>query len=136
MLRRWLGWGLARLLPLALLALVLLLGRAPLQAAAPPAAPLLYRCDGDLLEARADNGPVDAPGIPNTVAGIPPGAYVVLRWRELRLQLPRTNNGGPASYSDGQWWWSLEDPEQPSFRQRLGLGQIQDFSCQRLAAAD
>nr|WP_236550711.1 alpha/beta hydrolase family protein [Cyanobium sp. Copco_Reservoir_LC18] len=92
-----------------------------------------YRCDGDLLLATADNGAVDAPGIPNTVAGTVPGATVLLEWRGLRLQLPRTNNAGPPSYTDGIWWWSLEDPAQPRFLRRRGA--IESFSCRAGPAA-
>ncbi|MEA5416672.1 hypothetical protein [Synechococcus sp. BA-132 BA5] len=91
-----------------------------------------YRCDGDLLLATSDNGAVDAPGIPNTAAGTVPGATVLLEWRDLRLQLPRTNNAGPPSYTDGLWWWSLEDPQQPRFLHRRGA--IERFSCQAVPA--
>jgi hypothetical protein len=90
-----------------------------------------YHCDGDLLVARTDNGPVDALGIPNVVAGTPPGAFVVLSWRDLSLQLPRTNNAGAPSYTDGTWWWSLEDPDHPRFRRLQGLGRIEAFSCRQ-----
>jgi hypothetical protein len=116
----------------------------------PPAAPtpvsavaaqsFPYLCDGEPLIARYDNGAVDAPGIPNSVplarpspggtalasgSADPttitvPGAFVVLRWGELSLQLPRTNVAGAPSYSDGRWWWSLEDPQQPRFLERRG----------------
>lgn len=106
--------------------LALLLALAPVNGAGERA----YRCDGDLLLARTDNGPVDALDIPNVVAGTAPGAFVVLRWRDLSLQLPRTNNAGAPSYTDGKWWWSLEDPDQPRFRLRQGLGTIEEFSCQ------
>ncbi len=105
--------------------LAVLLALAPGAAAAERA----YRCDGDLLLASTDSGPVDALDIPNVVAGTAPGAFVVLRWRDLSLQLPRTNNAGAPSYTDGKWWWSLEDPDQPRFRLRQGLGTIEDFSC-------
>ncbi|MCP9932665.1 NAD(P)-binding protein [Cyanobium sp. Candia 9D4] len=120
-----------------LLALVLLLGLAlgnPATATAAAATTTIpYRCDGDLLLATADNGAVDAPGIPNTVAGTVPGATVLLEWRGLSLQLPRTNNAGPPSYTDGIWWWSLEDPAQPRFLHRRGA--IESFSCQAVPAA-
>jgi hypothetical protein len=117
-----------------LLALVLLLGLAlGSPAAAVAADTVAYRCDGDLLLATRDNGAVDAPGIPNTVAGTVPGATVLLEWRDLRLQLPRTNNAGPPSYTDGIWWWSLEDPAQPRFLHRRGA--IESFSCQAVPAA-
>ncbi len=116
----------ARLLALLLLG-SLLLGLpwpAPVQAAAGVA----YRCDGDLLLATADNGAVDAGGIPNISAGTVPGATMVLEWRGLHLQLPRTNNAGPPSYTDGVWWWSLEDPDHPRFLRRRGG--LESFSCQ------
>ncbi|MEX1315928.1 MAG: hypothetical protein AB1Z22_02230 [Synechococcaceae cyanobacterium] len=106
--------------------LALLLTLAP----GPASGERAFLCDGDLLLARADNGSVDAVGIPNVVAGTVPGAFVVLRWRDLVLQLPRTNNAGAPSYSDGKWWWSLDDPAYPSFRLRQGLGMIQEFRCE------
>ena len=91
-----------------------------------------YACGGDPLEAVADNGAVDAVGIPNQTAGTVPGAFVVLRWRGVSLQLPRTNNAGAPSYTDGQWWWSLEDPERPRFQRSRGA--IETFPCERRAA--
>ncbi|KEF41122.1 MAG: hypothetical protein ER33_13210 [Cyanobium sp. CACIAM 14] len=120
---------------LALLLIVwLLTGPAagfPLPAAA--AEGMAYLCDGDPLLAFEANGPVDAAGIPNTAAGTVPGATVVLEWRGQRLQLPRTNNAGPPSYSDGVWWWSLEDPAQPRFLRRRG--RIESFSCRAVPGA-
>ena len=123
----------------ALLGLQLLLGAlflgalllpAPVSAAdwAPQPADL-YRCDGDLLEVRAFDGPVDAEAIPNRSAGTSPGAFVVLQWHGLSLQLPRTNNAGAPSYTDGRWWWSPVDVDHPEFRQRRGT--VQSFSCER-----
>jgi hypothetical protein len=94
-----------------------------------PAPTVRYRCGGDLLLARAENGAVDAVAIPNTSAGTPPGAFVVLEWRGITLQLPRTNNAGAPSYTDGRWWWSLENPDQPRFRLRRGA--IEEFPCSR-----
>lgn len=119
-----------RLLALVLL-LCLALGSPATAMATAESVP--YRCDGDLLLATSDNGAVDAPGIPNTAAGTVPGATVLLEWRDLRLQLPRTNNAGPPSYTDGIWWWSLEDPAQPRFLHRRGA--IESFSCQAVPAA-
>jgi hypothetical protein len=105
-----------------LVALLLLVapGASP-AAAAGSADPLQvdhYLCEGEPLRAALYAGAVDATGIPNTVAGTVPGAYVVLQWRDISLQLPRTNNAGPPSYTDGRWWWSPVDPEQPEFKQR------------------
>jgi hypothetical protein len=94
-----------------------------------PAALTRYRCGGDLLLARTENGAVDAVAIPNISAGTPPGAFVVLEWRGISLQLPRTNNAGAPSYTDGRWWWSLENPDQPRFRLRRGA--IEEFPCSR-----
>jgi len=86
-----------------------------------------YLCDGDPLLAQVFAGAVDAPGIP-------PGAYVVLSWRGLSLQLPRTNNAGAPSYTDGRWWWRAADPSNPEFRQRLGS--IETHSCQRQSGSE
>ncbi len=123
-----------RLLTILLTALMLVLPAAPARADSTPAAEL-FSCDGSELEAVVNPGAVDATGIPNISGGTAPGAYVVLRWREVTLQLPRTNNAGPPSFSDGKWWWSLEDPEHPRFRLRRGLGDIEDFSCSAQAAS-
>lgn len=89
-----------------------------------------YLCEGDLLVARVDNGAVDTLAIPNVSGGTVPGAFVVLRWRDLSLQLPRTNNAGAPSYSDGKWWWSVEDPEHPRFLLRRGV--VEEFDCRRV----
>jgi len=135
-----LEWGraLQPILSLALLlcclaaapALAQAAGSGPAGALAPATAPAIrYRCGGDPLLARTENGAVDAVAIPNTSAGTPPGAFVVLEWRGISLQLPRTNNAGPPSYTDGRWWWSLENPDQPRFRLRRGA--IEDFPCSR-----
>ena len=88
-----------------------------------------YLCEGDPMIARVDNGAVDTLDIPNVSGGTVPGAFVVLRWRDLSLQLPRTNNAGAPSYSDGKWWWSMEDPEHPRFLLRRGA--VQEFDCRR-----
>ena len=83
-------------------------------------APQEYRCGGDPLLAEVHAGTVDAPGIPNATGGTVPGAFIVLRWRGVSLQLPRTNNAGTPSYSDGRWWWQALDPQHPDFAQRRG----------------
>ena len=88
-----------------------------------------FLCEGDSLEAIAFNGAVDAVGIPNSNAETVPGAFMVLRWRELSLQLPRTNNAGIPSYSDGRWWWQALDPEHPEFAQLRG--NAEQYSCDR-----
>ncbi|MEI7664573.1 MAG: hypothetical protein WCI65_00810 [Synechococcaceae cyanobacterium ELA263] len=94
--------------------------------------PLAYSCDGERLTALLVSGAVDDPTMPDPSRGpVPMGGFVVLQWRELSLQLPRTNNAGPASFTDGKWWWSLEDPAHPRFRLRQGLGNIQDLACEQ-----
>ncbi len=90
-----------------------------------------YRCDGEVLIATLHSGAVDDPTIPNRSGTTLPGAFVVLQWQQQSLQLPRTNNAGPPSFTDGQWWWSLEDPDHPDLRLRRGRGDVVSFSCER-----
>jgi hypothetical protein len=94
-----------------------------------------YRCDGEELRAQVQAGAVDAPDIPNRAGGTLPGAFVVLHWRGISLQLPRTNNAGAPSFSDGKWWWSLEDPEHPNFQLRRGTGTLERFHCEAITDA-
>ncbi|QNI42465.1 hypothetical protein SynA1528_01435 [Synechococcus sp. A15-28] len=94
-----------------------------------------WRCDGDPLSVETVAGAVDPTGlpggIPNTSAGTLPGDGVLIRWRGLTLQLPRTTNAGPPSYTDGRWWWRVEDPLRPEFLQRRGS--IVAYDCEPLA---
>ena len=80
-------------------------------------------CDGDRLTAEVVHLGRDAIGtttepIPNISDGSSPGDLILLTWRGVTLQLPRTNNAGVPSYTDGRWWWQVEDPDHPDFRQR------------------
>ena len=81
-------------------------------------------CDGDRLSVEIKRGAVDLTGlkedIPNTLEGTLPGDGVLLRWRDLKLQLPRTNNAGSPSYTDGRWWWHIVDASAPEFWERRG----------------
>ena len=83
-----------------------------------------WTCDGETLKADLIAGAVDPTGlkqgIPNTLAGTLPGDGVLIRWKQLELQLPRTNNAGAPSYTDGRWWWRVEDLEHPEFLERRG----------------
>ena len=90
-----------------------------------------YLCDGESLLAEIHNGAVDAIDIPNSSAGTVPGAFVVLRWRGISLQLPRSNNAGEPSYTDGRWWWSSPAPDQIQFEQLRGT--VHSYSCQRIS---
>ena len=78
---------------LSLVLVLLMLVSAPAAWAAP--VPERYLCDGDGLEATLHNGAVDASEIPNSEAGTVPGAFIVVQWRGLSLQLPRTNKPMP-----------------------------------------
>ncbi|MFM7640081.1 MAG: hypothetical protein ACKO45_00760 [Cyanobium sp.] len=134
-LLRWLcttkGWAWG--VPAMLMVLWLDSASAPPAMAAATARHQAYSCAGDPLTALLVKGPMDEPSIPDpSTAPVPIGGSVVLQWRGLSLQLPRTNNAGPASFSDGKWWWSLADPDHPSFRQRNPFGNIEDFSCERV----
>lgn len=92
-------------------------------------------CDGDRLTAedlslgREAIGVTAAP-LPNIAAGTVPGDGVLLHWRGVTLQLPRTNNAGTPSYTDGRWWWQVEDPLHPDFRERRGT--VISYACDAL----
>jgi hypothetical protein len=94
-----------------------------------PASAQHYLCDGEPMLAEVHNGAVDAAGIPNSDGGTVPGAFLVLQWRGVSLQLPRTNNAGAPSYSDGRWWWQALDTDHPEFAQRRGDWEY--YSCER-----
>ena len=114
-----------RLFSLVLALLILLSAPAGWAAAVPQH----YQCDGDALEAIFHNGAVDASEIPNSDGGTVPGAFIVLQWRGLSLQLPRTNNAGIPSYTDGRWWWQALDPDRPNFREHRGS--FKTYACSR-----
>ena len=121
-----------RLLSLVLVVLLLLSAPAAWAAEAAVASAAVtqrYLCDGDALEATLHNGAVDASGIPNSEGGTVPGAFIVLQWRGVNLQLPRTNNAGIPSYTDGRWWWQALDPDRPDFREHRGSFKI--YACSR-----
>ena len=112
---------------LSLVVALLMLLAAPAARAA--AVPERYLCDGDALEATLHSGAVDASKIPNSEGGTVPGAFIVLRWRGLSLQLPRTNNAGIPSFTDGRWWWQAVDPDRPDFREHRGT--FKTYACSR-----
>lgn len=114
-----------RLLSLVVALLMLLVTPAATAAGVPER----YLCDGDALEAILHNGAVDASMIPNSEGGTVPGAFIVLRWRGLSLQLPRTNNAGIPSFTDGRWWWQAVDPDRPDFREHRGS--VKTYVCSR-----
>ena len=93
-----------------------------------------WLCDGDRLSIERLPGAVDPGGLqlplPNSADGTLPGDSLLLRWRGVVLQLPRTNNAGAPSYTDGRWWWRVVDPEHPEFRQRRG--EVIRYSCELL----
>ena len=101
-----------------LLALFCWLWFSPLPASA------AWICDGDPLSIEITRGAVDVTGltdgIPNSLEGTVPGDGVLVRWRDLELQLPRTNNAGAPSYTDGRWWWRMVDASAPEFWERRG----------------
>jgi hypothetical protein len=93
-------------------------------------------CEGDRLSVETIDLGREAMGaladsIPNTAKGTVPGDGILIHWRGVTLQLPRTNNAGVPSYTDGRWWWRAEDPDHPDFRQRRGA--IETYSCEPLA---
>ena len=121
-----------RLLSLVLVLLMLLSAPAAWGASASVASASAsehYLCDGDALVAMLHNGAVDASEIPNSDGGTVPGAFIVVQWRGVSLQLPRTNNAGIPSYTDGRWWWQAVDPDRPNFREYRGS--VKTYACAR-----
>ena len=116
-----------RLLHALLVALLVLATAAPVQAD--------WLCDGDPLSIQLIQGAVDPSGlpggIPNSAAGTLPGDGILISWRGVTLQLPRTNNAGTPSYTDGRWWWRAEDPDHPEFKERRGG--ITVYACEPVA---
>ncbi|BEV36852.1 hypothetical protein [Synechococcus sp. M16CYN] len=88
-------------------------------------------CDGEELTAERFSGAVDvtgiAGGIPNSSDGTLPGDGILISWRGMTLQLPRTNNKGIPSYTDGRWWWREKDLSAPEFKERKG--RIVTYEC-------
>jgi len=119
----------ASLLTLVLAVALPLLPAPPAWAVAAAADVQRYVCAGEPLQASVYRGAVDAPAIPNSDGGTVPGGFIVLEWRGVRLQLPRTNNAGVPSYTDGRWWWQATDPAQPTFAERRGG--VTSIPCER-----
>ena len=96
-----------------------------------------WLCDGDRLALKRVAGAVDASGlsggIPNSVDGTLPGDGILLSWRGMTLQLPRTNNAGTPSYTDGRWWWRDPVDESPEFFERRGA--VIEHACEPLVDA-
>ena len=96
-----------------------------------------WLCDGDRLQLERVAGAVDvrglAGGIPNSSDGTLPGDGILLTWRGTTLQLPRTNNAGPPSYTDGRWWWREPVGEAPEFLERRG--DVIEHACEPLVDA-
>ena len=124
----WLRLG--RAFSWACLALLLIVGSGPARADVALES-VRYRCDDMVLLVTRHSGAVDESAMANQRDGTLPGAFVVLQSETLQLQLPRTNNAGAPSYTDGRWWWSLADGDHPDFRQRLGQGSVRRYACQR-----
>ncbi|AII45123.1 hypothetical protein KR49_01415 [Synechococcus sp. KORDI-49] len=96
-----------------------------------------WLCDGDRLQLERVAGAVDvrglAGGIPNSSDGTLPGDGILLTWRGTTLQLPRTNNAGPPSYTDGRWWWREPVGEAPELLERRG--DVIEHACEPLVDA-
>lgn len=107
----------------SLMLVAMLLG-SPLSASAATPTTSTWICDGEPLTLIPTAGSVDINGLPDSVpnieAGTVPGDGVLISWRGKALQLPRTNNAGSPSYTDGRWWWRAADPDHPEWKQRRG----------------
>ena len=98
-------------------------------------APSQFYCDGDLLELTIRNNVNGDFAVTNDLEDIDEGAFIVLKWRESNLMLPRTFNFGEISFTDRKWWFSFIDNEKglylnnPLFKKLLPNGKIVEYSC-------
>lgn len=86
-----------------------------------------FLCGGDPLDAFEFYCGLDAVDIPNSNEDRVPGAFIVLRWNKSSIKLPRTNNAGVPSYSDGRWRRRTLDPDHPDFAQQRGKVGLYSF---------
>lgn len=140
LMRHWCRWiqqqlapGLIRSIGRGLLTLLIVLGvEGAALASTPPTTQ--WSCDGEPLSIDFTSGAVDLRGlpsdVPNTEGNTAPGDGVLIQWRGQTLQLPRTNNAGTPSYTDGRWWWRALDPEHPEWKERRG--RIISYTCTAL----
>ncbi len=49
------------------------------------------------------------------------GAFVVIKWKDLSLMIPRTFNADEISFSDGRWWWGFKKQSETSNLSKVAL---------------
>tara|TARA_Y100001968_G_C19443630_1_gene764000 strand:+ start:533 stop:886 length:354 start_codon:yes stop_codon:yes gene_type:complete len=97
--------------------------------------PSQFICDGDLLEARIYNNLNGDYQLLKNLEDIDEGAFVVLKWREARIMIPRTFRSGEISFTDRKWWWSYKengrppDLEHPRLEKLSNSGYIRRYEC-------
>tara|TARA_B100000214_G_C23798348_1_gene549155 strand:+ start:348 stop:719 length:372 start_codon:yes stop_codon:yes gene_type:complete len=97
-----------------------------------------FNCNGDLLTAVIRNNLNGDFSITDDLENIDKGAFVVLKWRDIKLMLPVSFKVGDISFTDKKWLWSYQDEkeglrmDEPRFAQLLPDGEVQEFSCQAI----
>ena len=98
--------------------------------------PSNYICDSSPLEVAIYNNLNGDYRVASDLNNIDLGAFVVLKWKDYSIMLPRTFNAGEVSFSDGRWHWSYTDHENhidvenPKFMHVLQKGQMQEYECE------
>tara|TARA_Y100001968_G_scaffold332954_1_gene393251 strand:- start:3524 stop:3841 length:318 start_codon:yes stop_codon:yes gene_type:complete len=97
--------------------------------------PSSFQCEGDKLDITIYNNLNGDYLIASDLETLDEGAFVLIKWRDEQIMIPRTFNKNEISFSDRKWWWSYKEANkpvilsEPIFRKRMRNGTISNFSC-------
>ena len=98
--------------------------------------PSEFMCGGEKLNATIYNNLNGDYQINTDLENIDYGAFVVLKWKDFSIMIPRTFNAGEISFSDRRWWWSYQDKSNPldtlhpRLRHMTQKGEIEEYPCE------
>ena len=101
-----------------------------------------FNCDGDLLNATIRNNLNGDFALTKDLENVDKGAFVTIKWRELKLMLPVSFKVGDIAFTDKKWLWSYKDNENgliinsPRFAKILASGEIIEYSCKAIYNKD